>query len=63
MRFLISVFLITASLIAEPLPGGFTVLGEDPGSWPQILASVGLQPRPASQSNIFVLPEGSAGSR
>lgn len=62
MRFLISVFLFAASVMGEPLPGGFTVLGEDPGSWPQILDSVGLQPRPASQSNIFVLPEGSAGS-
>lgn len=46
---------------AEPTPNRqlltptFTVLADDSGAWPQILASVGFQSGPAATSTIFVL--------
>ncbi|HKW99299.1 MAG TPA: hypothetical protein VJN43_16280, partial [Bryobacteraceae bacterium] len=37
----------------------FAVLADDPGSWPQILSSVGFQPQTAASADILVLRSGS----
>jgi hypothetical protein len=51
MRLLIS--LLFVSRLAAQL-GGFSVAGQDDGSWPQILSSVGLHAAPAAQASVFV---------
>ena len=33
---------------------GFSVIGTDPGAWPQILSSIGHHPSPAVEAKIFV---------
>ncbi len=40
----------------------FSVLSEDPGAWPAILSSIGLQPRPAGLARVFVARAGAAAS-
>ena len=46
---------------AAPLPY-FSVLSDDPGAWPEILSSIGLQRRPAGISHVFVARPGAAAS-
>ncbi|MGD0773088.1 MAG: hypothetical protein ABSC05_09730 [Candidatus Solibacter sp.] len=53
--------LFSLSLGAAELPY-FSVLSEDAGAWPDILASVGLQRQPAGVSHIFVARTGAAAS-
>jgi hypothetical protein len=40
----------------------FTILSDDPGGWPAILSSIGLQPRPAAVARIFVARTGAPAS-
>lgn len=40
----------------------YSVLSEDAGAWPTILSSIGLLPRPAALSSIFVARPGAAAS-
>src|SRR5436305_10971937 len=40
----------------------FSVLSEDPGAWPRILSSIGLQPKPAGLAHIFVARTGASAS-
>jgi hypothetical protein len=47
-------------LAAGPAPLSFAVVPDDPGSWPQILSSVGFQPQPAGTADILVLRPGAA---
>src|SRR5690242_3342368 len=49
------------SLMAAELPY-FSVLHEDPGAWPEILSSIGFEPRPAASSHVFVARSGSPAS-
>lgn len=53
MRSLIVLILLGTTAAAQPLPY-FAVLSADPGAWPDILSSVGLQPQPAAVARIFV---------
>ena len=41
----------------------FSVLSDDAGAWPDILASIGLQRQPAGVSHVFVARSGSRGQR
>jgi hypothetical protein len=53
-------FAIAATAAAGPL--FFQVPGNDPGSWPEILSSIGLQPETgAGPAGVFVLRAGAAG--
>lgn len=61
MRLLVSWFLACAAAAAANLPY-FAVLSEEPGAWPQILSSIGLQPQPAGLARIFVVRSGAAAS-
>ena len=54
-------------LLALVLPnssqaGIFAVLGQQPGSWPTVLSSVGHVPGPAAGAEIFVAPPGTPAS-
>ena len=40
----------------------FSVLSDDPGAWPAILSSIGLQRQPASASHVFVARTGAPAS-
>jgi hypothetical protein len=55
----VSLFLLPSA--AAPLPY-FSVLSEDPGAWPAILSSIGLQRQPAAVSHVFVARTGAAAS-
>jgi hypothetical protein len=44
---------------ATALTTGFAVLAPDPGSWPQILSSVGFQPQSEASAGILILRPGS----
>jgi hypothetical protein len=59
MRLLISLLFVTP--MAAQL-GGFSVIGQEEGSWPQILSSVGLHPVPAAEASVFVARPGSPAS-
>src|SRR5579862_9482098 len=51
-----------ALLLAWPLTGAtfsFHVMGEDAGSWPAVLSSVGLVPSAAATAGVVVVPRGS----
>jgi len=64
MRLLIDLALLVAGLntaIAAEMPY-FSVLSEDPGAWPEILSSVGLQAKPAAMARIFVARMGAPAS-
>ena len=56
----------TPAVLPFPSPAAalpyFSVLSDDPGAWPEILSSIGLQPQPAGLSHIFVARTGSAAS-
>src|SRR5579883_1031906 len=43
-------------------PPYFSVLSEDPGAWPAILSSIGLQARPAGLARVFVARAGAPAS-
>jgi hypothetical protein len=62
MRFAISL-LLAASAAAQgpPLPY-FSVLSEEPGAWPKILMSIGLQQKLPPEARVFVLRAGATGS-
>src|ERR1017187_5454410 len=57
---LLAVFALSSSA-ASSLPY-FSVLSEDPGAWPDILSSIGLQRQPAGVSRVFVARSGAAAS-
>jgi len=40
----------------------FSILNEDPGAWPEVLSSIGMQRQPAALSRVFVARPGSAAS-
>jgi len=61
MRLLVSVALCAATLRSGELPY-FSVLSEDPGAWPDILSSIGLQPKPAGLAHVFVARSGAPAS-
>ncbi|HLK46631.1 MAG TPA: hypothetical protein VKT49_00775 [Bryobacteraceae bacterium] len=61
MRLLISWALFSAAAAAAELPY-FAVLSDDPGAWPPILSSIGLQPQPAGRARVFVARAGAAAS-
>jgi hypothetical protein len=42
--------------------GNFTVLGNQPGAWPNLLASVGHIQAPIASANIFIAPSGTPAS-
>ncbi len=52
--------LLTATVFAGPPGLFFQVLGQDPGSWPELLASVGIGPRAASAggAKLYVVRAG-----
>jgi len=66
MRSLISLAFVLAGCLLGPaytadLPY-FSVLSDDPGAWPEILSSVGLQRQPAGLARIFVARSGAPAS-
>src|ERR1035438_7368341 len=62
LRQLLALFvLFSCAAGAAELPY-FSVLSEDAGAWPAILASVGLERQPAGVSRIFVARTGAAAS-
>src|SRR5260370_3091666 len=61
MRLLASFAMFAGLAGAAELPY-FSVLSEDAGAWPDILASVGLQRQPAGVSRIFVARMGASAS-
>jgi len=56
MRSLVSLLLFSAWAAAAPV--NFSVVGDDPGPWPAILSSIGLQP--GAPASVFVLRRGAA---
>ena len=48
----LALLLFSAAVTAADLPY-FAVLSEDPGAWPAILSSIGLQSQPAARARIF----------
>src|ERR1700741_2189316 len=61
MRLLTSLLLAAMSLCGATMPY-FSVLSDDPGAWPAILSSIGLQPKPAGVAHVFVARSGAAAS-
>ena len=61
MRLLTS-FVVFAGLAGAAELPYFSVLSEDAGAWPEILASIGLQRQPAGVSKIFVARTGASAS-
>ncbi|HSP69311.1 MAG TPA: hypothetical protein VLN48_16405 [Bryobacteraceae bacterium] len=57
MRLLISLFLLALPCAAATLT--FHIAGDDPGGWPAILSSIGLQ-NTAARGDIEVIPAGAA---
>jgi len=59
----LSALTATAATITPPDPAAlttsFAVLDADPGSWPQILSSIGFQPQPEASAGILILRSGS----
>ena len=60
MRFLTSLLLAAAPLMASP--STYHVMSPEAGAWPEILGSVGLRPSPPALAGIYVLREGSGAS-
>jgi hypothetical protein len=54
-------FLLLTTAQAATLPY-FSVLSDDPGAWPAILSSIGLQRQPAGLAHIFVARTGAPAS-
>src|SRR5579871_4080014 len=61
MRLLVSWAFACTAAAAANLPY-FAVLSEDPGAWPQILSSIGMQPQPAHAAHVFVVRAGAPAS-
>lgn len=61
MRLLVSSILACGIATAANLPY-FAVLSEEPGAWPQLLSSIGLQSQPAGLARVFVVRAGAAAS-
>ena len=61
MRLLISLLLAASALGAGEMPY-FSVLSDDPGAWPAILSSIGLESQPAGIARVFVARSGAAAS-
>lgn len=65
---LLCVLCVSAVNILLPFPASasqepyFSVLSEDPGAWPAILSSIGLQRRPAASARVFVARTGASAS-
>ncbi len=51
---------LAAPLLAAPLK--FRVVGREPGSWPEVLSSVGFQPGDEASADIFVIRAGTSGA-
>ncbi|MDQ6663351.1 MAG: hypothetical protein M3Z23_03050 [Acidobacteriota bacterium] len=43
-------------------PAGFSLITPDPGSWPEILSSIGFSPQPAAAATLYVGRSGSPAS-
>ncbi|HUI79345.1 MAG TPA: hypothetical protein VLY24_15570 [Bryobacteraceae bacterium] len=61
MRLLISLLVAAAATHAAEMPY-FSILSDDPGAWPEILSSIGLQAKPAGLARVFVARAGAAAS-
>jgi hypothetical protein len=61
MRLLTSLLLTAAAVRAGEMPY-FSILSDDPGAWPEILSSVGLESKPAGLARVFVARSGAAAS-
>src|SRR5579883_3140079 len=59
-------FFAAAALLATAARGAempyFSVLSQEPGSWPAILSSIGLEAKPPGMAHIFVARGGAAAS-
>jgi hypothetical protein len=64
LRSIITFLLLGAAAAhaASPRLPYFSVLSDDPGAWPAILSSIGLQPQPAALARVFVARTGAAAS-
>jgi hypothetical protein len=62
MRLLISLALAAPLLGFDPTLPYFSVLSQDPGAWPAVLSSVGLQTQPAALARVFVARSGASAS-
>jgi len=62
MPLLISWLIACASASAGGNLPYFAVLSDDPGAWPQILSSIGLQSQPAGTAQVFVVRAGAPAS-
>jgi hypothetical protein len=62
MRRLCSLLFLVTAVAAAAGPVFFNVPAGEPGSWPQILSSIGLAPAPATSARLFVLRAGAQGS-
>ena len=61
MRSPISLLVVPVLAAAAGLPS-FSVPGEAPGPWPEILGAIGLQAKPVAQARVLVLRSGVAAS-
>jgi len=61
LRFSLCLCVSASISLGSSLPY-FSVLSEDPGAWPVILSSIGLQARPAGLSRVFVARPGAPAS-
>jgi hypothetical protein len=61
MRLLISLLLAASACGAGEMPY-FSILSDDPGAWPEILSSIGLESQPAGLARVFVARSGAAAS-
>src|SRR5262249_13147090 len=59
---LATLLLASAALAAEPQVW-FSVIGPDPGAWPQILTSIGLTRQDSDQARIYVLRSATPASK
>src|SRR5579883_900904 len=61
MRLRASLLLLPA-LLQAATTGGFRVLADDPGAWPQVLSAIGFQAQPSAAARILVLRPGASAS-
>jgi hypothetical protein len=61
-RPLAAVVILFSPVAHAAAPPFFSVLSDDPGAWPAILSSIGLQPQPAGLAHIFVARTGAPAS-
>jgi len=63
MRSLASLLLLTFPAMAAPPALYYAIAGQTPGSWPEILGAVALQPQPAgARADVIVVRAGSGQS-